>query len=420
VLVRAVLTAITFTVATAGAALAPAAAAQAAVTCHGVRATIVGTSASDVIHGTSGGDVIAGLGGGDTIFGGAGNDLVCGGNGADHLNGRAGRDALYGEHDRVHVAQEDGIERVGDTLRGGPGDDRLRAGADSRHADIITPDVLSWDEAAHGVHIDLRTRTAHGEGDDTFGGGTFQVVGSSHGDTIDGTDRRDRIDTGPGPDVVRAHGGPDVVVVDSTHRGSGGDTDKVLGGVGADSITAGRGRDHLSGGPGNDRIEDRSPSNDQLTGGRGADQIVVEIGDGDAPQSFRGGGGFDTLALSSERINARGAASTADWKMVTGAMTFTLDHEITLSATDIDRAIFATPGTSWTVTGTAGDDFVSLSGGPRTGFDALAGDDVFRGSDGDDVFNGGPGQDHSLGMFDGDDTCTSVETIDGADCEHVS
>jgi hypothetical protein len=53
-------------------------------------------------------------------------------------------------------------------------------------------------------------------------------------------------------------------------------------------------------------------------------------------------------------------------------------------------------------------------------FDGLDGDDVFWGTSGDDLFNGGPGDDHSWGMFNGDDTCISVETIDGDDCEHIS
>ena len=38
---------------------------------------------------------------------------------------------------------------------------------------------------------------------------------------------------------------------------------------------------------------------------------------------------------------------------------------------------------------------------------------------GDDLFDGGPGNDHAWGMFNGDDTCISVETIDD-DCEHIS
>jgi len=78
--------------------------------------------------------------------------------------------------------------------------------------------------------------------------------------------------------------------------------------------------------------------------------------------------------------------------------------------------------TSWTVTGTAGDDVVSADANQTapTHFDGRAGDDSFRGTDGDDVFDGGPGDDHSIGMFGGDDTCVSVEIIDGSDCENVS
>jgi Ca2+-binding RTX toxin-like protein len=418
---RASLMTFTFTLAAVFAALMPAVSAHAAaVTCDGVRATIVGTGGSDVIHGTSGRDVIAGLGGSDTIYAGGGNDLVCGGYGADRLYGGSGRDTLFGGRDGLHGTDEDGTERIGDTLRGGRGNDRLYAGADNRRADNIVFDVISWDASAHGVHIDLRSGKAHGEGDDIFGGGTFSVVGSSYGDVIEGTGRRDRINAGPGPDVVRGRGGADIIVVDTTHRGFGGDADQVWGGDGADRITAGRGDDRLSGGAGPDWIEDRGHSNDLLIGGPGDDTLTGEIGDTDKPQNFSGGRGVDTLELYSDAINGSEAASTGSWDMASGAMTFQLDRKITLSAPYINRGIFVTFGTAWTVSGTDGPDSLSASATAQTRFDGLAGDDVFLGSDGDDVFNGGPGLDHALRMGDGDDTCTSVERIDVADCEHVS
>jgi len=390
------------------------------VTCHGYKATIVGTSKSEVIHGTAGRDVIAGLGGNDTIYAGGGNDLVCGGYGADRIYGGAGNDTLYGGYDLLHHTEDGETERVGDTLHGGPGNDRMNAGADARTASNVVLDVYSWDRAARGVHIDLRTRTARGEGADSFAGGLYSVVGSRYGDVIEGSDHRDRIDAGPGPDVVRGRGGSDLIVVDNTHRGVGGDADRVSGGDGNDRITSGMGDDQIWGGAGNDWIEDHGASNDVLSGGDGDDTLVGEIWDGSAEQRFQGGRGIDTLELYSHRINPGEAASTGVWDMQSGAMTYTLDHQISLSALYIDRVIFATWGTSWTVTGTAAADVVSGTGTSSTHFDGLAGNDVFRGSDGDDVFNGGDGQDHSLGMFDGDDTCISVETIDGADCEHVS
>jgi hypothetical protein len=149
----------------------------------------------------------------------------------------------------------------------------------------------------------------------------------------------------------------------------------------------------------------------------------VEMGRGDAPQVVNGGRGFDTLSLYADRVNPDGLATTGEWDMATGAMTYTVDATeatIALSVPHIDRAIFGTTGTTWTVTGTDEADFVSVSGAAAGSFDGLAGADTFRGSDGDDVFDGGAGQDHSLGMGDGDDTCVSVETIDDADCEHVS
>lgn len=398
-------------------------AAAAAVSCHGVAATIVGTTHADVIHGTSGRDVIAARGGGDTIYAGGGNDLVCGGKGADRIYGGTGRDTLYGGRDGLHNAAEDGVEKIGDTLHGGPGDDVLYAGADRRPADIVVLDVYSWDGAAHGVDIDMRSRTARGEGADRFGAGSATIVGSSHADVIDGTDRRDWIYSGAGADVIRGHGGGDRLYADSVGGAAGGGADKVWGGDGNDWLWAGPGDDRLSGGSGNDTIEDRGASDDVLIGGKGDDHLSDEVGGGAAPQIINGGAGHDSLQLSTDKVNPKLAASTGTWDMASGAMTFTLDKKIELTVRYVDVGIFVNWGTSWTVTGTTGDDMVTgagIPGGAGTTFDGLAGDDTFRGSDYDDTFDGGPGQDHSLGMGDGDDTCVSVETIDGADCEHVS
>jgi hypothetical protein len=68
-------------------------------TCHGVRATIVGTRHADVIRGTRHRDVIVAGRGNDVVKGRGGNDLICGGPGADRLLGGAGRDHLLGQGD---------------------------------------------------------------------------------------------------------------------------------------------------------------------------------------------------------------------------------------------------------------------------------------------------------------------------------
>jgi Ca2+-binding RTX toxin-like protein len=419
--------ALTCAVATAYAVLTPAVPAHAAAargaTCHGAKVTMVGTASSEVIHGTPGRDVINGLGGNDTIYGGEGNDLVCGGSGSDSLYGGAGNDRLDGELDRLHTAQEDGIERIGDTLNGGPGNDRLDAGTDTRPADIVVYDTYSWDGSAHGVHLDLRKHTARGAGLDTFTGQRYSITLSAHDDIVDGTNRRDRISTGAGRDKVHARGGDDFVDVDDSHRWPGGEADRVWGGRGDDQISADGGQDHLSGGPGNDMLSASGTGNDVLLGGNGIDRFYAQLGDTAGRQTFDGGGGFNFLQMESSVLHRKGARWTGLWNMTTGAMKVTLGHKIRLTVSHIDSAYLETPATAWSVTGTTGDDKVygdTVTDLSSVNFDGLAGDDVLSGTAGDDVFNGGPGDDHSWGMFNGDDTCISVETIDGDDCEHVS
>jgi Ca2+-binding RTX toxin-like protein len=425
---------LTLTLASAVAVLGVATPAHAATaTCRGIKATLVGSPSADVIHGTARRDVIVGLGGNDTIFGSGGDDLVCGGDGSDHLFGGAGNDRLYGGRDSLEDAQEDGTERIGDTVSGGPGRDRLDAGTDPRAADTVVHDVYSWAGAARGVHLDLRTRTARGEGTDTFARGTVTVVGSAHGDVIVGTHRRDRIETGAGPDVVRARRGSDLVSVGPNPRprtgaaqvwgGPGADRltaseDRVRlsGGPGDDWIAAGGSRAHLSGGPGNDNLQG---GDSELSGGTGDDALTGLIGDAAA---FDGGPGSDYIQIDSTLEGRREAASTGTWNMATGDLSFTLDDTTRLSVSDIERASLPGWGTAWTVTGTSGDDFVggdANTSSPVTFF-GRGGDDSFRGTEGDDLFDGGSGDDHSYGMGAGDDTCVSVETIDQADCEHVS
>jgi Ca2+-binding RTX toxin-like protein len=411
--------ALAVTVAAATAALTPAAPAHAAAaTCHGVRATIVGTSASDVIHGTPGRDVIAALAGNDAIDARGGNDLVCGGEGADRIYGGPGNDRLYGGLDLfTGPVDEDGSTRSGDTLRGGPGNDHLDAGVDT----------ISWATSAHGIHLDLRSGRASGQGTDTFTGGTLAVVGSFHADVVEGSNRADQIATGAGSDVVRGRGGNDIVTVDGSSRGRFGDADQVWGGAGKDRITATHGRDHLFGGAGNDDIESFGSGNDVLSGGTGDDFFYAEIGDTTGSQIWDGGEGHDGIRVGSDGINTNKIASTGTWDMATGAMTLILEYPISLAVTHVESALFASssatiPDTAWTITGTTGNDAVSGAANQAVPlyFDGLAGDDSFRGTDGDDVFNGGPGNDYTEAMFGGEDTCISVEAIHLSDCEHVS
>ncbi|MBV9870233.1 MAG: hypothetical protein JO214_06395, partial [Frankiaceae bacterium] len=152
--------------------------------CHGKIATIVGTAGSDVLHGTAGDDVIAALGSQDFVDGRGGDDLICGGDGDDHLNGNAGNDVLYGGKDRVY--DNDGeLQRVGDSLRGGPGNDAFHLGRDTRPADEIVPDSLVYDVAPQRVHVDVARGVARGNGHDRFPSNSpIAILGSPFNDTI--------------------------------------------------------------------------------------------------------------------------------------------------------------------------------------------------------------------------------------------
>jgi predicted extracellular nuclease len=97
---------------------------DAAPTCLGEPATIVGTDAAEKLTGTDGRDVIVGRGGDDLIVAAGGHDLVCGGPGDDRLYGNNGKDRLAGGTGDDEVQGGNGD----DELDGGAGDDRLEGG----------------------------------------------------------------------------------------------------------------------------------------------------------------------------------------------------------------------------------------------------------------------------------------------------
>jgi Ca2+-binding RTX toxin-like protein len=78
--------------------------------CHGVAATLTGTSGADDLVGTEDRDVIVAKGGADEIRGRGGNDLICAGRGKDQIEGNGGDDVLRGG-------------RAFDSGRGGRGSD---------------------------------------------------------------------------------------------------------------------------------------------------------------------------------------------------------------------------------------------------------------------------------------------------------
>lgn len=98
------------------------------VRCHDQVATLVGTSADDVLRGTPERDVIHGSSGDDLLVGLGGGDILCGGRGADVIKGSRGRDLLDG-----------GVGR--DRCVGGPGN-RFRSDFASCEGVAQAPEVL--------------------------------------------------------------------------------------------------------------------------------------------------------------------------------------------------------------------------------------------------------------------------------------
>jgi Ca2+-binding RTX toxin-like protein len=389
-------------------------------TCGGRPATQVGTAGNDAIRGTSGADVIVGLGGNDTLAGLGGRDRICGGPGSDRLSGGAGDDLLLGGRDWRHVTDEGSTERVGDVLAGGPGDDRMVPGRDRRTADDVILDSISWESASRGVAVDVGAGVATGEGRDRFDAHRAWVVGSDHADRFVGSAGPDHVVSGRGADRVRGRAGADRIVTDPA-RGVGG-ADLVFGGPGPDMISSFGGEDVVRGGPGADLIDDFGPAADRLYGGAGPDRIFTQLVDAaGARQVVDGGPGTrDLVDLHTQTINPSGLESTADWDMATGALVFTLDHPVSLSVVHMERADLSAWGTRWTVHGTDGPDLLQASGSRGTWFAGGHGDDIFSGSAYDDTFRGGLGHDWARGMGDGQDTCVSVEVVDGNDCESTS
>ena len=166
-------------------AIAPTAQA-AAVTCAGLKATIVGNDKGNTITGTPKRDVIAARGGNDTIRGLGGNDVICGGEGADTIVGGEGDDRLYGESDLLRIDQFGRVVKRGDTISGGLGNDVIDLGYDPRPATegtVAELDGVSYFDAprpSSWTSAPSRTVPIAAEGNDTVTGydGGIRVIGS--------------------------------------------------------------------------------------------------------------------------------------------------------------------------------------------------------------------------------------------------
>ena len=387
--------------------LSPLPAVAATETCQGVKATIVGTDADDVIEGTKGDDVIVGLLGDDVVYGKGGADLVCGGAGADKLYGGPGDDALYGGYDRWGDGAS-GTYLFGDVLLGGDGDDRLVGVRDPRTVDAVRrPDLVSFADAPSGVVVDLSVKpgVAPGEGTDSIA--VFDplgVVGSAYADTVTGSDGKNWIQGNDGDDTIRALGGNDTVYAEPIEGGTGDDV--VDGGRGWDVIGSYAGRDDLRGGPGNEFVEAYSDKPTRVTGGGGDDYVAQDLVPGSGSGS-EGGAGRDVVALYGALLEGASPRIELAIDLRTGTTTANLDPAPagTIGGFEEYRLV---GNLAWRFHGTAGPDRVwGITGGPLRAW-TFGGNDWVTGTDRDDLVNAGKGTDEVQGRR-GDDTCLSAE-----------
>jgi Ca2+-binding RTX toxin-like protein len=280
--------------------------------CHGVPATITGTSAGEPINGTAGNDVIVGLGGADTINGNGGDDVICGGPGNDRITTGAGNDLVDGQGDGDTIDGGDGNDvllggRANDTITGGQGLDGIGGGAGN--------DVITGNDG---------TDELYGEGgNDTLDDGTGDsdiAVGGSGNDTIILAPGFDLLSGDLGTDTLQAPAGAAegmTAYVGPTGLGHFPDGQACLGGNGecdnglVDFDNPVLSFENLTGTPFNDTLAGSTSlvvnttlnglagddllhgwlGNDKVLGGLGNDTLFGDAGN----DTLNGGGGTDTL-----------------------------------------------------------------------------------------------------------------------------
>jgi Ca2+-binding RTX toxin-like protein len=233
-----------------------------------------GGNGDDHLFGLGGNDRLFGGNGNDTLDGGSGNDTLVGGQGMDTIIGGAGSDTvsyadaligmdirldvplfsspdspiLAGAARQIHVRTDElvhedtlsGIENVVgssyndviksngalNTIEGGEGSDRLLSWIDGQN-DVMnggngvdTIDYSGFSQSS-GLTISLGQNGANGTATTlpSSGAGVVEdtlisienVVGTSHGDRINGNEQVNNINGGDGADVIFGGGGADIL-----------------------------------------------------------------------------------------------------------------------------------------------------------------------------------------------------------------
>jgi uncharacterized delta-60 repeat protein len=350
----------------------------------------------------TGTDALSGI---ENVIGGAGNDVIAAGANGSTLSGGVGNDTYI-------------IRNSNDTIieAGGQGTDAIEASVDIALTDSQSIEVINL-----------------------TGTDSINATGNSANNTVSGNNASNVIETGSGNDVVYAGGGDDVIVGghgegDDTYDGGTGSHDRIkylsaLNGItinlatGQALATAGNdaaaiGIDTLS------NIEDVTAGNydDIVIGNSEANSIDGSLGN----DTINGGAGNDTIdgGAGNDTIDGGDGNDIATYNEVRANYSLTKNNDGTWSisaAEEVDILIgiemvrfsdqlytlkvhtYGTAGNDKKIDGTAGDDYV----------DGLAGNDTIYGYAGNDILVGGLGADKLIGGL-GDDTYIINLTSKGA------
>lgn len=394
-----------------------------------------------LIDGEGDDDTLAGGGGNDSVFGGAGDDFVdegTGDTGSDSLNGEGGFDwiSYAGRTAPVNLSQNSGVvdnddgqggcvedgagaplnicegddvwgfeiletgsandriegdeaAGVSEFFVGNAGDDTFDGNGDTFDMTPVTDndpgDVVSYFTSTGPITVNVATRTATGDGTDTWNTEMEGAEGSpSDADWLDFSGL-----AGPVAATLGADGAFDVVT------GGGwlmavSDFENVLGTNGNDTFIGNQYRNRLEGGLGNDTLSGMA-GNDLLIGGEGND-------------SYTGGLGADTVDFG-------GSAAGIDADVSLGFATGEGDDSLVdfieiIKGSAFNDSIVGGGGvtaSNFRITGRAGNDILTGSGS-NDYLKGGAGNDKLRGLEGGDTLKGGKGKDKAWGG-PGTDVC---------------
>jgi Ca2+-binding RTX toxin-like protein len=363
------------------------------------KATLLGTSANDLLSGNSKDNIILGAGGDDTLEGLAGNDIYKyqKGDGTDIIIESSGTDEInisgYNQDELI-------FRREGDDLiildKASLASQQASGSASSPVELIRVRDQFIYDNEASGRSVESVSI-----------GTTILSYADVMAETLKGTDLDDVIDGYSTDDTVYAGSGDDTI------NGRSG-KNVIYGEAGRDTISGGSGDDELYGGSGNDEITDYSGAN-TIFGDDGADIInasgVIHGGAGndtiDGNGTVYGDAGEDIITGSgdlyggSEKDNISG-----DGNLYGGTGNDTLIGSGRLDGGEGDDTISG----SGTLLGGAGSDTLTgrtmssdiLSGGDGDDTIYASGNDYYNGTDVHNVISGGKGADTIYGSFAAD------------------